>query len=61
MFVTMTNAPLSGQDGTGNKSDLGERGTEIFLKMGLDQQSPKRRTDFPVGLISTAGASEKVG
>jgi hypothetical protein len=49
----MANAPLSGRDGTGYKSDLGDCGTEIFLKTGLDAQNQKRSADLPDELFST--------
>src|SRR5229473_3860977 len=39
---------LSERDGEGFKSDLGQAGTEIFLKMGLDRPVTKQ----PVGQIS---------
>jgi hypothetical protein len=37
-----------GRDGAGYRFDLGQAGTEIFLKMGLDSPINK----LPVGQIS---------
>src|ERR1700738_3938960 len=35
--VTIAIRPSGGRDGGGYRSDLGQAGTEIFLKMGLDR------------------------
>jgi hypothetical protein len=48
-FVTMANAPLSGQDGDGYKGDLGLLKIRIFLQKGLDRVSRGERSDLPVG------------
>ncbi len=42
------NAPLSGRDGGGCKSDLGQARSEIFLQTGLDSEIAQQ----PVGQIS---------
>src|SRR6266478_5708006 len=48
-FVTTRDPPLlSERDGHGYRSDLGQAGTEIFFKMGLDRPVTKQ----PVGQIS---------
>jgi len=36
-FVTMANAPLSERDGEGGRDDLGQMGSGLFLKAGLDR------------------------
>src|ERR1700686_2922663 len=43
------NAPLLGQHGTTQGTDLGQGQNKIFLQMGLDRQPGKTRTDLPVG------------
>jgi hypothetical protein len=45
-FVTIAKRPsVSGRDGEGYAGDLRQKGTEIFLKEGLDRQI----TEQPVG------------
>jgi hypothetical protein len=46
--VTIAIRPSVGWDGESSRSDLGQAGTKIFLKMGLDS----RPTEQPVGQIS---------
>ena len=36
-FVTIASRPPEGRDGEGYAADLGRKGTEIFLKQGLDR------------------------
>src|SRR5260370_41737288 len=49
--VTIAIRPSGGRDGGGYRFDLGQAGTEIFLKMGLDRQITNP-ADLPDGLIT---------
>jgi hypothetical protein len=40
--VTIAIRPSWGRDGESSKADLGQAGTEIFLKMGLDRKTARR-------------------
>ena len=47
-LMTLRNAPLSGRDSDGFRSDLGQARRKIFLQMGLDKPFRKTRSDLPV-------------